>query len=78
MIFNKVEISMVGKGRSFDNIFIERFWKSVKNENIYLFLHENRTDLYNGLNKYFRFYNNQWILQSSAYETPIQFYNGAP
>jgi len=60
------------------NLFIERFWKSVKDEKIYLFLYENGTDLYNGLNKHFRFYNNQRILQSSAYETLIQFYNGAP
>jgi len=39
MIFNKVEISIVGKGRSFDNIFIERFWKALKTKTyIYFFM----------------------------------------
>jgi len=75
--FHKIEISMDGKGRALDNIFIERFWKSVKYENIYLYVYENGTDLYNGLNKYFSFYNNQRIHQSLDYETPIQVYNGA-
>jgi len=75
--FHKIEISMDGKGRALDNIFIERFWKSVKYENIYLYVYENGTDLYNGLNKYFSFYNNQRIHQSLDYETPIKVYNGA-
>jgi putative transposase len=77
MKFNKIEISMDGKGRALDNIFIERFWKSVKYENVYLYVYENGTDLYNGLYKYFSFYNYQRIHQSLDYETPIQVYNGA-
>jgi putative transposase len=74
---HKIEISMDGKGKTLINIFIERFWKNVKYENIYLYVYENGTDLYNGLNKYFSFYNNQRINQSLDYETPIQVYNGA-
>jgi putative transposase len=61
---------MDGKGRALDNIFIERLWRSVKYENIYLIIYENGTELYNRLNKYFKFYNNERLHQSLGYETP--------
>lgn len=74
---NEIQISMDGKGRALDNIFIERLWKSVKYENIYLNVYENGVDLYKGLSKYFRFYNYERIHQSLNYETPSKKYNFA-
>jgi len=74
---NEIQISMDGKGRALDNIFIERLWKSVKYENIYLNVYENGVDLYKGLTKYFRFYNYERIHQSLNYETPSKKYNVA-
>lgn len=74
---NEIKISMDGKGRALDNIFIERLWRSVKYENIYLIIYENGTELYNGLNKYFKFYNNERLHQSLGYKTPNMKYNHA-
>ncbi len=74
---NEIKISMDGKGRALDNIFIERLWKSVKYENVYLNVYENGVDLYKGLNDYFEFYNKQRIHQSLDYETPEKIYQRA-
>lgn len=71
---NEIQISMDGKGRALDNIFIERLWKSVKYENVYLNVYENGVDLYKGLSQYFEFYNNERLHQSLEYETPFQRY----
>jgi putative transposase len=65
-----VKISMDGKGRALDNIFIERFWRSVKYENIYLKDYQNGKELYNGLEEYFLFYNTQRPHQSLGYQIP--------
>ncbi len=54
---NKITISMDGKGRATDNIFIERLWRSVKYEDIYLHAYESGIELYKGLKSYFKFYN---------------------
>jgi putative transposase len=69
-----IKISMDGKGRAIDNIFIERLWRTVKYEYIYLHVHENGLDLYQGLSEYFRFYNQERIHQSLQYETPEKVY----
>ena len=53
----EIQISMDGKGRALDNIFIERLWRSVKYEDIYLRDYEDGTQARMGLEKYFRFYN---------------------
>jgi len=71
---NAIEISMDGKGRALDNIFIERLWRSVKYENIYLNVYEDGLSLYQGLNKYFDFYNNQRHHQSLDYQAPVNKY----
>ena len=71
---NTIEISMDGKGRAIDNIFIERLWRTVKYENIYLYVYENGVYLYKGLNEYFKFYNNERLHQSINYQTPNQIY----
>lgn len=68
---------MDGKGRAIDNIFIERLWKSVKYECIYLHAFEDGVQLYNGLNAYFQFYNTERLHQSLDYETPESLYKKA-
>jgi len=71
---NAIEISMDGKGRALDNIFIERLWRSVKYENIYLNVYEDGLSLYQGLKKYFHFYNNERHHQSLDYHVPVKKY----
>lgn len=70
-----IKISMDGRGRAFDNIFIERLWRSVKYEDIYLKDYQTVLELYDGLYKYFRFYNSERPHQAHGGITPemIQF-----
>ena len=68
---------MDGKGRAIDNIFIERLWKSVKYECIYLNVFEDGVQLYRGLDDYFNFYNTERFHQSLDYETPESLYKKA-
>lgn len=69
-----VRISMDGKGRCTDNIFIERLWKSVKYECVYLHVFEDGVQLYEGLKNYFAFYNSERLHQSLNYQTPESVY----
>jgi putative transposase len=69
-----VQISMDGKGRAIDNIFIERLWRSVKYEYIYLHVADDGVQLYAGLQEYFSFYNHQRPHQSLDYGTPADRY----
>ena len=71
-----VSISMDGKGRAFDNIFVERLWRSVKYENIYMNGYQNIPETKKGLNQYFEFYNNERFHQSLDYKTPSLIYSG--
>lgn len=71
-----VQISMDGKGRWIDNVFIERLWRSVKYENIYLHAYENGTQLRRGLTEYFDFYNTRRTHQALDYQTPDDVYYG--
>lgn len=71
---NEIKISMDGKGRAIDNIFIERLWRSVKYECVYLIAFEDGVQLYEGLKGYFNFYNNERLHQSLEYETPQSLY----
>ena len=71
---NEIQISMDGKGRAIDNIFIERLWRTVKYEHIYLNIYENGLALFKGLQQYFIFYNEQRGHQSLAYSTPKNQY----
>jgi putative transposase len=57
LISNDIRVSMDSKGRALDNIFIERFWRTVKYEHIYLRAYEDGLSLHQGLTEYFRFYN---------------------
>lgn len=72
--YNGIKISMDGKGRALDNIFIERLWRSVKYENVYLNVYENGLSLWKGLDQYFQFYNHERLHQSLNYHTPKQKY----
>jgi putative transposase len=56
---NQVKLSMDGKGRTIDTIFIERLWRTVKYENIYLNTHDSTIAFYKQLKGYFDYYNNQ-------------------
>lgn len=69
-----IDISMDGKGRALDNIFVERLWRSVKYEYIYLNRPETGKELYQGLSDYFDHYNNNRFHQSLDYKTPKNMY----
>ncbi len=71
------QISMDGKGRCIDNIFIERLWRSVKYECIYLHAFEDGVQLYEGLQQYFQFYNHERGHQSLEYKKPAQLFKVA-
>ena len=71
----EIQISMDGKGRAIDNIFIERLWRTVKYEHIYLKVAEDGVNLYEGLNEYFCFYNSERLHQSLGYKTPEVLYS---
>ena len=71
-----VQISMDGKGRCMDNIFIERLWRSVKHEKIFLEEFETVPELLSGLKAYFEFYNFERPHQSLVGKTPAEIYWG--
>jgi len=72
-----VNISMDGKGRALDNVFVERLWWSVKYEHVYLHDHTTVKSLYGGLGTYLEFFNRERPHQSLAYHTPWDVYRGA-
>ena len=69
-----VRVSMDGKGRCFDNIFVERLWRTVKYEDVYLRGYSNPTELREGLKNYFRFYNERRPHQSLGYKSPMEIH----
>ena len=69
-----ISISMDGKGRCLDNIFVERLWRSVKYENVYLYGYQDIPEAREGLRSYFRFYNYERFHQSLDNKTPWQVY----
>ena len=71
-----IRISMDGRGRALDNVFVERLWRTVKYENVYLFEYANVPDLIAGLRAYFRFYNSERLHQSLGYRTPASVHSG--
>lgn len=71
-----VKISMDGRGRALDNIFVERLWRSVKYEEVHLKDYQTGLDAYRGLDNYFNFYNNERPHQSLGYQTPAAVYFG--
>jgi len=73
---NAIDISMDGKGRWVDNVFIERLWRSVKYECVYLKEYLTVLALRHGLSEYFRFYNDERSHESLGRCTPSEFYDG--
>jgi Transposase and inactivated derivatives len=73
-----IKISMDGKGRALDNIFVERFFRTLKYENIYLNEYETPRSLRKGLNQYIRFYNEQRLHESLKYKSPVDHYHYSP
>jgi len=74
LLEHEIKISMDGKGRAMDNIFIERLWRSVKYEEIYLHEYQNVKDLIVALKKYFNFYNFERTHQSLDDQMPVEVY----
>jgi putative transposase len=70
----EISISMDGRGRCMDNIFIERLWRSLKYEEVYLKDYESVTEARAGIQRYFRFYNQERQHQSLDYRTPAAIY----
>lgn len=72
-----IPISMDGRGRALDNIFVERLWRTVKYEDIYLKGYQTPKEVIAGLADYFHYYNNERPHQALDYRTPVQVYRGA-
>jgi putative transposase len=72
-----VRVSMDGKGRWIDNVFVERLWRSVKYEDIYLHAYATPREVTIGLSRYFHFYNERRLHQNLAYRTPDELYFAA-
>lgn len=71
---HQIAISMDGRGRALDNIFVERLWRSVKYEEVYLHDYEDVPQAIKGLGKYFPFYNHERLHQALDYQTPAAVY----
>jgi len=72
-----IAVSRDGRGRALDNVFVERLWRSVKYEDIYIRGYEAVPELGQGLGRYFGFYNNERLHQSLGYRTPAAVYREA-
>lgn len=70
-----IKVSMDGKGRATDNIAIERFWRSAKYENIYLYEYDSLAQLKSGVAEYIEFYNHKRFHQSLGYQKPMNVYS---
>jgi putative transposase len=73
----EIKISMDGKGRAIDNIFIERLWRTAKQDYVYLHPAENGSELYSGLKKFFLYYNTRKSHQGIGRITPEKLYRKA-
>ena len=70
-----IRVSMDGRGRAFDNIFIERFWRTVKYEEIYIKEYRTVIDAYSGLKGFIKFYNDERLHQSLGYKSPSEVHH---
>jgi putative transposase len=71
-----VKISMDGRGRCLDNIFVERLWRSLKYEEVYLYAYESVSVARAGVGRYFQFFNHERPHASLGNQTPASFYDG--
>ena len=67
---------MDGKGRCIDNVFVERVWRSLKYEEVYLNPYDSMPEARTGIGRYFTFYNDERPHQALGYQTPSCFYDG--
>ena len=65
-----IQLSMDGRGRALDNVFVERLWRSLKYEDVYLNEYQNGREAKEGISRYWRFYNEQRLHQALGYRTP--------
>ena len=72
-----IRISMDGRGRALDNVFVERLWRNVKQEDLYLKGYETAVEMTRGLAEYFQLYNTARPHQSLGYKTPAEVYENA-
>ena len=72
-----IRVSMDGKGRATDNIFIERLWRSVKYDYVYISVPANGVELYEGLKRYFQYYNHHLCHQGIGHQIPAVRYGKA-
>ncbi len=72
-----IKISMDGRGRCFDNVFIERFWRSLKYEEVYINEYQSVSDAYFGIQRYIRFYNDERLHQSLGYRPPSELHHNS-
>lgn len=72
-----IQISMSGKGRCWDNILVERFWRSLKYEEVYRCQYENPKEACESIKRYIEIYNNKRLHSSLNYRTPAEFYKNA-
>lgn len=70
----QIQISMDGRGRALDNIFVERLWRSVKYEEVYLHEYASPREARQGLTRYFEFYDHERPHQALDYRTPAEVY----
>ncbi len=71
-----IKISMDGKGRFIDNIFVERLWRSLKYEEVYLNPYDSVSEAREGIGQYLNFFNNERPHSALGYQTPASFYDG--
>jgi putative transposase len=75
LLANQIQISMDGRGRCMDNIFVERLWRSLKYEEVYLKSYETVQEAREGIGHWIHFYNNERLHQALGYHTPSAIYN---
>jgi putative transposase len=74
LVAHEIQISMDGRGRALDNIFVERLWRSVKQEEVYIHDYQTVAEAVSSLGRYFAFYNQRRLHQALAYQTPAAVY----
>jgi len=76
LLDHDIKISMDGRGRCLDNVFVERLWRSLKYEEVYLYAYETMPAAREGIAGYFDFFNNGRPHSALGYQTPASFYAG--
>jgi putative transposase len=69
---------MDGKGRCIDNVFVQRVWRSLKDEEVFMHAYDDLDEARAGIGRYFEFYNFKGPHQALGYQTPDAFYRGLP